>query len=81
MPELPGGHPLMEHPSPLNRRQWLQAAGLTLAGAVLAPLLGAQPVAAGGGESPEAPPSRPLPARLPRGDRRYIHGFEADLAS
>lgn len=73
----------MDHPTPLNRRQWLQAAGLTLAGAVLAPRLslGAQPAAAGGGESPEAPPSCPLPARPPRGDRRYIHGFEADLAS
>ena len=67
----------MSNPESLNRRQWLKAAGLTMAGAALAPRL-AKPASdprsvlnAGGNDASASGP----PAES-KGERRYIHGFE-----
>jgi len=67
----------MPDQAPLNRREWLKAASLTVAGAVLAPRLAAaaQPkTGAAPGSRPPADP--PVVAPRPSGERQYIYGFE-----
>jgi hypothetical protein len=65
----------MSESAPLDRRQWLKAAGGAVAGAVL---VSRSPGATG---APEPEASRPAPdATTPppesRGERRYVMGFE-----
>jgi hypothetical protein len=69
----------MSKPNPLNRREWLKAAGLTAAGAVLASRLAdsGQPGVRVLREDGTGVPADPaIGGQAATGERRYILGFE-----